>query len=91
MTDEARFQLVDMVQNHGVSVHKASKQLGITYNNAKYIYKIFKRDGRIRQTPRQLKRHCGLLNEDKKAVRKMMCKKKYIKLVSQWKEWVAQD
>ena len=43
-----------------MSCHKAAKQLGISYNNAKVIYRIFKKEGRINQTPKQLKRHAKI-------------------------------
>ena len=43
-----------------MSCHKAAKQLGIAYNNAKVIYRIFKKEGRINQTPKQLKRHAKI-------------------------------
>jgi hypothetical protein len=44
-----------------MSCHKASKILGIAYNNAKVIYRIYKKEGRIKQTPKFLKRHAKAL------------------------------
>ena len=40
-----------------MSCHKASKVIGIAYNNAKVIYRIYKNENRIKQTPKYLKRH----------------------------------
>ena len=47
-----------------MSCHKASKVLNIAYNNAKVIYRIYKNEQRIRQTPKQQKRHAKTIRAD---------------------------
>ena len=47
-----------------MSCHKASKVLNIAYNNAKVIYRIYKNEKRIRQTPKQQKRHAKTIRAD---------------------------
>lgn len=52
-----------------MSCHKASRILGIAYNNAKVIHRIYKSERRIRQTPKYLKRHAKLIREQEKKKR----------------------
>ena len=57
ISDEDRLKLILLIKDFGMSCHKASKVLGIAYNNAKVIYRIYKNENRIKQTPKYLKRH----------------------------------
>ena len=52
ITDEMRFRLIFLIKNQKMSCHKASKVIGIAYNNAKVIYRIYRNEGRIKQTPK---------------------------------------
>ena len=47
-----------------MSCHKASKLLNIAYNNAKVIFRIYKKEKRIRQTPKEQKRHAKAIRAD---------------------------
>ena len=47
-----------------MSCHRASKVLNIAYNNAKVIYRIYKNERRIRQTPKQQKRHAKFIRAE---------------------------
>ena len=38
------------------TLRKAAELAGIPYNNAKVIYRIYRREGRIKGTPKHLKR-----------------------------------
>ena len=64
ISDEDRLKLILMIKDFGMSCHKASKVLNIAYNNAKVIYRIFKNEQRIRQTPKQQKRHAKNIRAD---------------------------
>ena len=57
ISDEDRLKLILLIRDFEMSCHKASKVLGIAYNNAKVIYRIYKNEKRIKQTPKCLKRH----------------------------------
>ena len=57
ITDEDRLKLILLIKDFDMSCHKASKVLGIAYNNAKVIYRIYKNENRVKQTPKYLKRH----------------------------------
>ena len=57
ISDEDRLKLILLIRDFEMSCHKASKVLGIAYNNAKVIYRIYKNENRIKQTPKCLKRH----------------------------------
>ena len=65
ISDEDRLKLILLIKTFGMSCHKASKVLSIAYNNAKVIYRIYKNENRIRQTPKQEKRHAKTIRADK--------------------------
>ena len=48
ITDEDRLKLILLIKDFGMSCHKASRILGISYNNAKVIHRIYKKEKRIR-------------------------------------------
>ena len=52
ISDEDRLKLILLIKDFGMSCHKASKVLNIAYNNAKVIFRIYKNEKRIRQTPK---------------------------------------
>ena len=52
ISDEDRLKLILLIKEFGMSCHKASKVLNIAYNNAKVIYRIYKNERRIKQTPK---------------------------------------
>ena len=64
ISDQDRLKLILLIKDFGMSCHKASKVLNIAYNNAKVIFRIFKKENRIRQTPKQLKRHAKTIRAD---------------------------
>ena len=49
--------MILLIKDFDMSCHKASKVLGIPYNNAKVIFRIYKNENRVKQTPKYLKRH----------------------------------
>ena len=48
ISDEDRLKLILLIKDFGMSCHKASKLLSIAYNNAKVIFRIYKKEKRIR-------------------------------------------
>ena len=48
----------------GLSCRKAAFQLGIPYNNAKVISRVYRATGRVKQTPAHLKRLAGKIKKD---------------------------
>lgn len=44
ISDEDRLKLILLINDFGMSCHKASKVLNIAYNNAKVIYRIYKNE-----------------------------------------------
>ena len=72
-----------------MSCHKAAKQLGIAYNNAKVIHRIFKKEGRINQTPKQLKRHAKILQaaQNPDSCFHHMEDKKRMMLIKDWRSF----
>jgi transposase len=55
VTDQMRQTLIEMV-GMGASCRKSAKDLGISYNNAKVICRVYRNEGRKRQIPKHLKR-----------------------------------
>ena len=64
ISDEDRLKLILLIKDFGMSCHKASRVLGIAYNNAKVIFRIYKNEQRIKQTPKQHKRHAKTIRAD---------------------------
>jgi hypothetical protein len=56
VTDEIRQHLIELVENSGYSCRKAAARLGIAYNNAKVICRVYRTTGRTHGTPKHLKR-----------------------------------
>ena len=48
ISDEDRLKLILLIKDFDMSCHKASKVIGIAYNNAKVIYRIYKNENRIK-------------------------------------------
>jgi len=46
-TDKLRYSLFKLVNDHNISIRKASQLLGINYSTAKTILQIYKKEGRI--------------------------------------------
>jgi transposase len=61
--------LIDMVQD-GHSCRFAAKRLKISYNNAKSICRTFRKQGRVKATPKHLKRLVGRYRRDPEKFRK---------------------
>ena len=59
-----RQSLIDLVSVSKLSVRAAAKQLGMTYNNAKVIYRTYCREGRVKATPKHLKRMYGAFKKN---------------------------
>jgi len=59
VSDEDRLILISLIVGKGLSCLQASKIVGIPYNNAKMILRVFKNENRIKQIPKQLKRKCA--------------------------------
>ena len=64
ISDEDRLKLILLIKEFGMSCHKASKVLNIAYNNAKVIFRIYKNEQRIRQTPKEQKRNAKTIRAD---------------------------
>ena len=69
ITDEDRLKLILLIRDFNMSCHKAARILGIAYNNAKVIHRIFKSEKRIKQTPKYLKRHAKIIREKERSIR----------------------
>ena len=48
----------------GISCRAAAQIVGINYNNAKVIARVYRREGRTRSVPKHLKRIKGLYNKN---------------------------
>ena len=66
VTDEMRRNLISTIQEENISCRMAAKKLGITYNNAKVIYRVYRKEGRTKATPKHLKRLVAKFNRDPK-------------------------
>lgn len=66
VSDEQRHALINLLlTENGLSLKKASEKVGIPYNNAKVIFRIYRKEGRIKGTPKHLKRAVARIKENR--------------------------
>ena len=58
VTDAKRRELLDKIDG-GVNLHRAAKQCGIKFQNARLILRVYKQEGRQKCTPLNLRRFVG--------------------------------
>ena len=58
--------MILLIKKFGMSCHKAAKVLDIPYNNAKVILRIYNKENRIKQIPKEQKRHAKINKDDLK-------------------------
>jgi hypothetical protein len=49
ITDSKRLELIDLITNNQMLITEAAAVLGIKYENAKAIYRVFKTNGRLKR------------------------------------------
>ena len=52
VTDEQREELISKIVNDKRTCIDVASEMGLDYENAKLIYRVYKREGRIKQTPK---------------------------------------
>lgn len=62
--DDKRAELVRRIIGENRTVIEVAGEMGLDYENAKRIYRIFRKEGRVRQTPFGIKKYCGMLKHD---------------------------
>ena len=60
VSDEDRLKMILLIKKFGMSCHRAAKVLNIPYNNAKVIYRIYMKENRVKQIPKEMKRHAKI-------------------------------
>ena len=85
--DDVRAELINLIDEHGMKVIDAASKLNIPYENAKLIYRIYLREGRIRQVPALIKRYSKLLKENPLGVSKIVTKGTFNKIQQTWADF----
>ena len=49
VSDEKRLELLQLIHLHNMRINKAAKRLGIPYDNAKHINRVFLKDRRLKK------------------------------------------
>ena len=65
--------MILLIKKFGMSCHKAAKVLDIPYNNAKVIYRIYMKENRIKQIPKEKKRQPKISKADLQRQREARC------------------
>ena len=47
-----------------MSCFDAAQEMGIDYENAKLIFRVFRNEGRVKQTPKHVRRFIGEFKKD---------------------------
>ena len=58
--------------------------MNINYNNAKAIYRIYKREGRVKQTPTLLKKHVKAMQKNASLALQNVGKDKRYAIIKSW-------
>ena len=74
--------MILLIKKFGMSCHKAAKVLNIPYNNAKVIYRIYMKENRIKQIPKEQKRHKKINKADLKRQKELRCLARVKRLIS---------
>ena len=56
ISDEQRKNLIELISEHGESIKKAAIKLNISYDNAKAINRVFRKETRIEKCKQRKKR-----------------------------------
>jgi len=59
-------------------------ELGMDYENAKLIYRIYVREGRVKQTPVQIKKYAAQLKQDASQLREKVSKNEFTRIMHMW-------
>lgn len=73
VSDENRLKMILLIKKFGMSCHRAAKVLNIPYNNAKVIYRIYMKENRVKQIPKEMKRHAKISKDDLRRQKEARC------------------
>jgi hypothetical protein len=59
VTDLERAKLIEVMETKQISCRAAAQVVGINYNNAKVIARVYRQEGRTKSVPKHLKRIKG--------------------------------
>lgn len=84
VTDVQREELIRKIVNDKRTCIDVAAEMGLDYENAKLIYRVYKREGRIKQTPKQIKRYAGMLKHNPGELRGKVAATTYDKITKTW-------
>jgi hypothetical protein len=64
-----RHNLIDLIDREGMTCRDAAERLGMPYNTAKVIKRVWKKEGRVRAVPPHLKRMFAWYKRDRDELR----------------------
>lgn len=77
-------ELVQRVLQEKRTVIDVAEEMGLDYENAKLIFRIYKREGRTKQTPTTIKRFANTLRSNPDNLRNKVNPIEYEEIVSTW-------
>jgi len=84
VTDEQRVELIRKITQEKRTCIDVAAEMGLDYENAKLIFRVYKREGRIKQTPKQLKRYAGALKKDPNNLRGKVSALAFTNITKTW-------
>lgn len=84
VTDEQREELVCKIINDKRTCIDVAAEIGLDYENAKLIYRVYKREGRVKQTLKQIKRYAGVLKNNPGELRGKLAPATFDKITKTW-------
>jgi transposase-like protein len=87
VTDEQREELVRKIVKDQRTVIDVASEMGLDYENAKLIYRIYKREGRTKQIPMKIKCFASILQTNPEALRAKISDHAFDRIQSQWDDF----
>lgn len=87
VTDEQRDELVRKIVKDQRTVIDVASEMGLDYENAKLIYRIYKREGRTKQIPMKIKCFASILQTNPEALRAKISDHAFDRIQSQWDDF----
>lgn len=84
VSDEQREELIRRIVNGNRTVIDVAQEMGLDYENCKLIYRVYRREGRVKQTPKQIKKYATHLKSDLASLRAKVSAKEFDRITQMW-------
>ena len=84
VTDEQREELIRRIVNGKRTIIDVAREMNLDYENCELIYRVFRREGRMKQTPKQIKKYATHLKSDIDTLRARVSPNEFNRITAMW-------